>query len=314
MQNINQRSFPPSGDTLGETFYSLRLNGVIYANSELTAPWGIEMPAMEGKMMFHIVTEGSCQLQSAHEQVQLTAGDLVLLPLGKGHSIASDKSIGCTAFFDLPVTRPSERFEILRYGGGGEYTHLICGVLSFDQVAGTKPIAQLPAFIHTKSDSGELANDMNALMTLMAEEAQSLHAGGETIIAHLADIIVIKAIRHWIEHAPEASQGWLGGLKDPKISKALAAIHNQPESAWTVDQLAKQAGMSRSGFSARFTEIIGTSVKQYLTEWRMSLARMRIMHSPVTLTELAEALGYQSEAAFSRAYKRINGEPPLRQK
>ena len=134
------------------------------------------------------------------------------------------------------------------------------------------------------------------------------------MVANLADIIVIQAIRHWIETSPDASSGWLGALKDPKIGKALAVIHAHPEEAWTVDQLAQQAGMSRSGFSARFTQVIGTSVKQYLTEWRMNLARVKIMQSPISLVELAEELGYKSEAAFSRAYKRVFGVPPLRNK
>jgi len=191
-------------------------------------------------------------------------------------------------------------------------TLLTCGVLSFDHVVGKKLISQLPPLIHMKSDDGQLPDSLVTLIELMAEEATSLAAGGETIVAHLADIIVIKAIRYWLEHAPEASKGWLGAIKDPKLGKALSLMHAHPESHWTVDRLATQAGMSRSGFSARFTEIIGTSVKQYLTEWRMNLARMKIMQSPTPLIELAEELGYTSEAAFSRAYKRVFGVPPLR--
>ena len=195
---------------------------------------------------------------------------------------------------------------------GGEQTLLTCGVLSFDHVAGQKLIAQLPPFIHIKSHKGELPSHLQSLIQLMSTEAKTLSPGGETVMAHLSDIIVIQAIRYWVERAPEASQGWLGALKDPKIGKALTAIHRHPESTWTVDRLADQAGMSRSGFSARFTEVIGTSVKQYVTEWRMSLARMKIMQSDVSLADLAEELGYQSEAAFSRAYKRIMGVSPMR--
>jgi AraC-like DNA-binding protein len=201
----------------------------------------------------------------------------------------------------------------MQYGGDGEETRLTCGVLSFDHVAGQKLVSQLPQLIHMHSSDGGLPGQLQALVQLMADEARALGAGGETVVAHLADIIVIHAIRYWVEHAPEASKGWLGALKDPKIGKALSVIHANPESTWTVDRLAEQAGMSRSGFSARFSEVIGTSVKQYVTEWRMSLARMKIMQSPVTLADLAEELGYQSAAAFSRAYKRVMGEPPLRQ-
>lgn len=314
MDSTRQRDIPEPSDPLGETLYSLRLNGVVYANSELSAPWGVEMPPLEGKMMFHMVTEGSCVLRfPAHPDVLLRPGELALLPRGEGHSICSDTKVFCQPFFDIPVKRLSERFELMRHGGGGEQTLLICGVLSFDHVVGEKLIAQLPPLIHMQTDEGQLPDSLQAIIDLMAEEAISLKAGGETVVAHLADIIVLKAIRYWVEHSPEASQGWLGALKDPKIGKALAAMHAHPESTWTIERLAEQAGMSRSGFSARFTEVIGTSAKQYLTEWRMSLARMKIMQSPIPLVDLAEELGYQSEAAFSRAYKRVFGVPPLRQ-
>lgn len=315
MANTHHREIPEPKDTLGETLYSLRLNGLIYANSELSAPWGINMPAMEGKMMFHIVTQGGCWLRFTNadtEDIYLKPGELALLPRGEGHSIASDASIACEPFFDIPVTKLSERFEYMRYGGDGEQTLLTCGVLSFDHVVGERLTAQLPPLIHMESDDGHLPSSLRALIQLMAEEASTLGAGGETVVAHLADIIVIKAIRYWVEHSTAASKGWLGALKDPKIGKALALMHAHPENAWTVERLAEQAGMSRSGFSAKFTEVIGTSAKQYLTEWRMNLARMKILQSPMPLIDLAEELGYTSEAAFSRAYKRVFGEPPLR--
>ncbi|NHN36175.1 AraC family transcriptional regulator [Pseudomaricurvus alcaniphilus] len=315
MEDHHQRDVPASTDTLGETLYSLRLNGLIYAHSELTAPWGVEMPPMDGKMMFHIVTQGGCWLRLPNnESVFLRPGELALLPRGKGHSIASDENQDCEPFFDIPVQKLSERFELMRYGGGGNETRLTCGVLSFDHVMGEKLIAHLPQFIHMQSDTGQLPGPLQPLIQLMAEEAAALGAGGETVVAHLADIIVIYAIRYWIEHSPEASKGWLGALKDPKIGKALAVIHAHPDSNWTVERLAEHAGMSRSGFSARFTETIGTSVKQYLTEWRMSLARVKILQSPIPLADLAEEMGYKSEAAFSRAYKRIMGVPPIRPK
>jgi len=315
MAREQQREIPQSSDTLGETLYSLRLNGLLYAKSELTAPWGVEMPAMGGKMMFHIVSQGGCWLRFPnHESVYIQPGELVLLPKGEGHSISSDEQLDCEPFFDIPVSKLSERFEYMKYGAGGEETLLTCGVLSFDHAAGEKLIQQLPPLIHMKSDSGQLPGQLQPLISLMTEEALTLGAGGETVVAHLADIIVIQAIRYWIKHSPEASRGWLGALKDPKLGKALAAIHIHPESAWTVDRLAEQAGMSRSGFSARFTEAIGVSVKQYLTEWRMNMARIRIMQSPISLTDLAEEMGYRSEAAFSRAYKRVMGVPPIRSK
>ena len=321
MVDAPPRHFPERADPLGETLYSLRLNGVIYAQSELRAPWGLEMPAMADKMMFHIVTQGSCWLRFHNgEATLLQPGELALIPRGEGHFIASDPGMACEPFFNIPVTLLSERFEFMRYGGEGgngessgeNETLLICGVLSCNHAAGQKLVAQLPQIIYLTRE--EVPKQLQTLIQLMSEEVMTLSPGGETVVSNLADIIVIQALRHWIAQAPEAAKGWLGALKDPKIGKALTAIHARPAYTWTVERLAEQAGMSRSGFSARFTDIIGTSVKQYVTEWRMGLARMRIMQSPVSLIELAEELGYQSEAAFSRAYKRVFGEPPLRQK
>ena len=314
------RDIPARADTLGETLYSLRLNGAVYANSELTAPWGIEMPPMGGMMMFHILTEGGCWLRfNNNENLYLQPGELALIPKGEGHCIAHQEDQPCVPFFDIPVTKLSERLEYMRYGGegengAGEGTRLICGVLSFDHVAGQKLVSELPQIIHIQCNQADRPHPLQSMIELMEQEAASMAPGGETVMAHLADIIVIHAIRYWIEHAPDASKGWLCALEDPKLGKALAAIHAHPEAHWTVERLAEQAGMSRSGFSARFTEVIGTSVKHYLTDWRMNLARMKILQSPVTLTELAQDLGYQSEAAFSRAYKRVFGVPPLRQK
>ena len=309
------RTAPPVSDVLGEILYSLKINGLLYANSELSAPWGVDMPPMDSKMMFHIVTKGGCWLRCRdQENIYLRPGELVLLPRGGGHYISSSEHQTCTPFFDIPVSNVSERFEFMKFGGGGDETKLICGVLNFDHAAGQKLVAQLPQLIHMKSDNGQLPSRLRALIEMMAEEAQNLSAGGETVVSSLADVIAIQAIRSWVEHSPQANQGWLAALKDPKIGKALSVIHAHPEYTWTVDRLAECAGMSRSGFSARFTEIIGTSVKQYVTEWRMSLARIRISQSPITLSDLAEELGYQSEAAFSRAYKRIMGVPPLRRK
>ncbi len=308
-----QREIPTTADPLGESLYLLRLNGSLYCQSELTAPWGITMPPLEGKMMFHIVMQGECRLSiPGHPSIHLTPGTLALVPQGEGHSIASSDEIVCRDLFDIPITSISERFEFLRYGGGGEQTLLTCGVVSFDHVAGARLIKQLPEVIRIAGSETELSQQLQGTIRFMAAEAASLRAGGETIMAHLADIIIIQAIRYWIEQAPEAQQGWIGALKDPKLGKALAAIHSQPAGAWTVDTLARTAGMSRSGFSARFTEVVGTTVKQYLTEWRMNLARARLLASPVPLGDLAEELGYQSEAAFSRAYKRIMGESPIR--
>lgn len=307
------RDLPQVHDSLGEALYQLRLKGALYCQSELTAPWGIDMPAMADKMLFHIVLSGRCWLTAQGQApIELTAGSLALLPKGQGHAIRSERNTPVIHLFDIPINQVSERYELMRYGGGGDLTVLACGVIGFDHLSGAKLIGHLPSMIHLPAQAAGGQGQLATTLQLLATEAAHLTVGSETVVAHLADIIVIQALRYWLQTAPEAEKGWLGALKDPKLGKALTAIHGQPSAPWTVDLLANLAGMSRSSFAARFTELLGVSVKQYVTEWRMSLARVRLRTDAIPLGQLAEELGYQSEAAFSRAYKRVMGESPVR--
>jgi AraC-like DNA-binding protein len=145
---------------------------------------------------------------------------------------------------------------------------------------------------------------------LMAAEARAFRPGGEAVITRLADVLVIQAIRAWIETAPAARTGWLGALQDPQVGRALALIHREPARAWTVASLAQELAMSRSGFAARFSQMVDEPAMQYLTRWRMQLAQHALQTEATTAAELAGRLGYQSEAAFARAFKRVTGMPP----
>ncbi len=306
-----KREIPTFTDPLGETLHLLRLNGTLYCRSELTAPWGVELPAFDGQMMFHVITSGHCWLEVEGEQPRLLQqGSLALVPHGNGHSIRSHPTADAEPLFDIPVEQVSERYEIMRYGGGGDLTQLTCGVVRFDHVAGQQLIAQLPNVLQIDTWEDEDGSWLQSTLRFIAREARELRPGGETVITHLADILIIQAIRSWIDSAPEADQGWLAALRDEQVGKALAAIHREPDKDWTVASLAKEVGMSRSGFSARFTNLVGESAKRYLTQWRMQLARTQLQQSSDSLSVLAERLGYQSEAAFSRAFKRVFGVPP----
>lgn len=204
----------------------------------------------------------------------------------------------------------SERSEFLRTGGGGAVTYLTCGVVRVDHVASERLVAQLPPLLLVDSWDAVTDGWLQSTLRFIAQETQHTRFGGETILTHLADILVIQAIRAWLETAPEAQQGWLAAARDPQIGKALTAIHQQPGAAWSVANLARHVGMSRSGFSARFTELVGDSVKSYLTQWRMALAKKRLASASVPLIQVAEEFGYGSEAAFSRAFKRVFGVSP----
>ncbi len=305
------RNFDKVSDPLGETLYHLRLNGSLYCRSVLTAPWGMKIPSFDGKMMFHIVISGSCWLQVEKEKpVKLDRGSMVLVPHGLGHTIFSEPKASLVDLFDIPVEKVSPRYEVIRTGGDGELTELTCCVFGFDHVTGRHLIDQLPQIMVLDGMGLESDEWLQSTLRFIALESRILKPGGDTIITHLADILVIQAIRKWINSAPEANEGWFAALRDKQVGKALTAIHREPERHWTVDSLAKEVAMSRSAFSAKFSQMVGNSVKRYLTKLRMQIARNNIEKHSTSLTVIAEQLGYASEAAFSRAFKRIFGVPP----
>lgn len=302
---------PPPADPLSETLHLLRLTGTLYCRAELTAPWGIDIPPLAGFMTIQIVTSGDCWLDvDGAEPLRLRRGSLTLIPHGTRHRIRSDRRTDTEPLFDLPVEKISERYEIMRYGGGGAFTHVTYGVMRFDHVAAQRLTDQLPNVIHIDGWNEEDGSWLQSTLRFIAREASTPRPGGETVITRLADILVIQAIRSWLDSAPEADRGWLAALRDERIGGALALIHKMPERDWSVDQLARNVGMSRSAFSARFTDLVGESAMRYLTRWRLQLARAHLLESRDPLSVVAERFGYQSEAAFSRAFKRMFGAAP----
>ncbi len=189
-------------------------------------------------------------------------------------------------------------------------TSLVCGAVRFDHPAAHHLIALLPRIIHVQSSSSPQTEWLQSTLRLMAAEAREMRPGGETVITRLADILVIQAIRSWIEGDPAAQTGWLGALQDPQIGRAIAAIHREPAKPWTVSSLAAEVGMSRSAFAARFTQLVGEPAMHYLARWRMHVAMNWLREDAIGVGEMASRLGYRSEAAFSRAFKRFIGVTP----
>ncbi len=302
---------PPPADPLGETLHLLRLAGTLYCRAELTAPWGIDVPPLAGMMTLQIVTAGHCWLEvEGAEPLLLRQGSLTLIPHGTSHRVRSDPQADVEPLFELPVEKVSDRYEIMRHGGGGAFTHITYGVVHFDHVAGQRLIDLLPKVLQIDSWNEEDGSWLQSTLRFIAREASALRPGGETVITRLADILVIQAIRAWLDSAPEANRGWLAALRDDQIGRALALIHRTPERDWSVAMLAKESGMSRSAFSARFTDLVGTPAMRYLAQWRLQLARAHLQETSEPLSVLAGRFGYQSEAAFCRAFKRMFGAPP----
>ncbi len=298
-------------DPLGDALHHLRMRGVFYSRCELTAPWGIELPAIADSLMFHVVISGSCWLEVAgRERLRLQPGDLALVPHGAGHFLRSDEAALTPGLFTLPRDVVSERYEVIRVNGGGEPARLLCGTVYFDHPAARQLSALLPPVILVQGWRSAESEWIASTLRLMASEAQSPRPGGEEVITRLADILVIQAIRVWLEQESTTASGWLAALHDPQIGRALAMIHRDPAQEWRVEGLAAAVAMSRSAFAERFSRLVGEAPMQYVMRWRMYLALDALREDRNTVAEVALRLGYGSEAAFSRAFKRFTGISP----
>lgn len=298
-------------DPLGEALHFLRMSGTFYCRSELTAPWALALPAAAGCLSFHVVMSGRCELEvEGSEQVVLQPGDLALVPHGEGHRLSSGPGVAAPRLDELRHEPVSERYAVLRHGGGGAATSLVCGAVRFEHPTAHHLVQLLPRVIHVEASSSPQTDWIQSTLRLMAAEARTLKPGGEAVITRLADILVIQAIRSWIEEDPAAQTGWLGALKDRQIGRAITLIHRDPARDWTLPSLASEVAMSRSAFAARFTELVGEPAMHYVARWRMHVALTWLEEEPTGVGELAARLGYQSEAAFSRAFKRTMGVSP----
>lgn len=302
---------PASLDPLGELLHTVRMDGVFYARSEFSGPWGIDLPPMAGCLMFHVITAGRAWLTAEGQgPLQLRPGMFVLVPHGRGHQLRDSLDSPATPLFDIERELLTDRYELIRHGGGGEACHMICGAVQFNHPAAKRLIDLLPATISIDTWLTPQADWMQHTLRLMAAEAAAIRPGGETVITRLADILVIQAIRSWIAQDPAAHTGWLGAIQDEQIGRALLLIQRHPESPWSVASLADEVAMSRSAFAARFAELVGQTPMQYVRRWRMQHAASLLQERKHTIAELARALGYESEASFSRAFKREMGVAP----
>ena len=298
-------------DPLGESLQLLRMSATLYSRCYFTAPWGLQLPSFEGMLMFHVITLGSCWLRvEGAEPRLLKQGDFVLVPRGTGHTLLGDPNAKAIPLFDMEREYPSERYEIIRHAGGGAPTELICGTMQVDSPSAARVLSLLPPVIGPEVSNPAHKEWLQSTLRLMAEEACDAKLGREALLARLADVVVVHAIRSWIEHDPAAQTGWLNALRDKQIGRAIALIHRDPSHPWTLASLAEEVAMSRSAFATRFAELVGIPVIQYVTQWRMQVAMSLLKSDDARIADVAARLGYQSEAAFSRAFKRFMGISP----
>jgi AraC-like DNA-binding protein/mannose-6-phosphate isomerase-like protein (cupin superfamily) len=295
---------------VGKLLDSLRMQSAFYTSSRLTRPWGMTMPPMPNCMMYHIMLEGEAEFRVKDSVFSLEEGAFVLFPAGDGHILSDGQCQTLTPLSALPIESVTERYEMLDFGGGGEASRMVCGAMLFQHPLAIKLLGILPPFIKIYPDSEGPASIVTSLAELLKAEAQSVSVGAEAVISRLADILVIAAMREYLSGLDDSQTGWLTALEDDRIGKSLKLIHDQPARHWSLEELAAAVGMSRTSFATQFKKLVGNTPIDYLTEWRMSLAYSSLQLTKDTVLAIALDIGYQSEAAFSRAFKKIIGKSP----
>ena len=296
-------------DVLTDVLNTLELKGWLSSRRELTPPWRYDFAASKDSM-FHVLSFGGAYLhvEGEAEPRRVDNGDVVLFPTGHPHSLYDDPASPLTRLVHLDYH--SQRGHHLVYAEGeGPKPLLLCGSFHFEYPHDFPLLHRLPRLIHIPGAQVRRNQGFADIVHFIARESASQQPGTQVMLRRLTELLFIQIIRLWIDQQAEVSVGWLDALRDQPINAALSLIHESPERQWKVNDLAKVAALSRSAFSARFTELVGEPPMTYLTRWRM-LRAARLLKSEVRMETIAERLGYTSEVAFRKAFKREFGIPP----
>ena len=308
-------------DALSETLRVVRLVGAIFINARFTAPWCYQSPradaaapllepGAERVVIFHLITEGECWVELAGQPAQhLVAGDAILFPQGDAHRMTSQPGLQAASGARLDAVL-ARRPRQLAYGGGGSATRLVCGYLACDARLARMLLAGLPSMVRVNVRGSDAGAWLEASLRYALGEARSPRPGGAGVLAKLAEVLFIEVLRLYMNAPGTERTGWLAGVGDRIVGKALSELHERPAHAWTLEELARSAGTSRSVLAERFQQLVGSAPMQYLTQWRMLLAANLLCRSNAPLARIAEDVGYQTDTAFSRAFRREYGCPP----
>jgi AraC-like DNA-binding protein len=312
-----------STDTLSEVLRAVRLTGAVFFTVDASPPWVVEappahelgpqiMPGAEHLIEYHVITGGSCWGGIVGEPaVKLETGDIIVFPQGDAHVMSSAPGmrgiVDPEAFRQVQASRVPLAFNVA--GGGAERTDMICGFLGCDARPFNPLLAALPRVLHLPRRGAEDSTIEQFVRVALAESSAG-RAGGGSILARVSELLFIEVVRRHLESLPPDRRCWLAGLRDESVGRALAALHARSSEDWTLDRLAHEVAVSRSVLAERFTHFVGVPPMQYLAQWRMQLAASLLSSTTLNMAEIADRVGYGSEAAFSRAYKRGLGQAP----
>ncbi len=295
-------------DPISDVFRTLRVRSALYFRTQLTAPWGLEVPAQPRVARFHIVVDGSCLIGLEGREVELQRGDLAIVPKGAAHTLRSDAQSGFQPLSEVLEETAYDGSNDLRHGGGGSAAVLVCGHFGFDDDIAHPVVESLPPLLHISAKQGHDFSWLDAATRALGAETAQRLPGWEVIVSRVSEMLFIQVLR--IQLSSEDAPTAIAAFSDDRLSHALQAIHESPEEEWDLETLSKKAGMSRTAFAVRFREHLGMPPMAYLTQWRLQKARAALLSSEEIVAAIAAQHGYRSEAAFSRAFHRLYGMPP----
>ena len=317
-----------STDVLSELLSAVRLSGSVFFDIDAKAPWVAEAPpaaqianavtpGAQHAIEYHVITRGSCWITllggEPFEPVQLKDGEIAVIPHGEAHVVASAPGLRAEPNMEIhrrPHDANALPFKLRSGGDGPSETHAICGFFSCDLRPFNPLIASLPRFIRVGRDTSAAHGLLDQFIRFATAESNNKRAGSQSVLNRLSELLFVEVVRLHMDQLGNATTGWLAGLRDPLVGRVLALLHGQPARAWTLEELAAEAGASRSALADRFVQLIGCAPIQYLTQWRMQIAARRLSEPGSRVALVAHEVGYESEAAFSRAFKKLVGCSP----
>ena len=314
-----------AADALSDLLRTVRLTGATFFNVAAKAPWVVESPPRERILpkilagadhliAYHVVTAGRCFANIIGGQpIAVEAGEVIVFTNGDPHVMSSSPGMRAdpVAADPLDAAAAGQLPFVINCGGDGPVsTKLVCGYLACDGRPFNPLLENLPPVIKAGDAKDGDAGWLGQFIRLAVREAAQKRAGGESVLAKLSELMFIEVVRRYLEALAPEQAGWLAGLRDPFVGKALALMHARPAHGWTIEELAKQAGLSRSVLAERFADLVGIPPMQYLAKWRMQIASERLSGGTANVATIGAEIGYESEAAFSRAFKKMMGVPP----
>lgn len=312
-------------DALSDVLNTVRLEGAVYLDAEFAAPWclsakfGLDkarewLPGCDHVIYFHYIAEGACRVKRAAggDPIEVAAGDLVIFPQDDDHVMGSDlqRTPAATAGWVMRDARDGGALNVMQVGGSGPRTRFVCGYLACSRSAVRPLIEALPRVIHVPVGDGEGSGLLRELLRAGVRGSGQDTPGASTAVAKVAELLFVEALRRYLATLPPTERGWIAALRDPHVGRAMALLHAAPARDWTVEALAREVALSRSALAERFTALAGEPPMQYLTRWRLALAARSLREGNEHVGRIAERSGYESEAAFTRAFKREFGVPP----